>query len=64
MMMMMKAKLYQKLWWMSLCGIVVNLLDFDIGVREFELMLRYFIHFWTNSHGKSIKTLIPLSDMG
>ena len=33
----------------SLPGAVVNLLDSDIEVSEFELQSRYSVHFWTNA---------------
>ena len=36
-----------------------NALDCDILVREFELMLGYYIHFWTNALDKSIKPQNP-----
>ena len=30
-------------------GIVANMLDRDIAVREFELPLHYYVLFWTNA---------------
>ena len=39
-------------------GIVVKVLDCDIVVREFELELRYYFHFRTNTIGKGIKPVI------
>ena len=40
-------------------GEVANVLDCDIVVSEFELQLRYYIHFRTNTHGG--KVWLPLS---
>ena len=28
---------------------MVNVLDYDIVVSEFELLLGYYVHFWTNT---------------
>ena len=35
----------------SLCGIVANVLDYNIVVSEFELQSRYDVRFWTRSLG-------------
>ena len=40
-------------------GIVANVLNCDIEVSEFELQLRYYIHFRTNSLEKATNSLIP-----
>ena len=48
------------LWWEVHHGIVAILLDCDILVNEFELQLWYCIHFWTNTLGKGMSSLIPL----
>ena len=45
------------------CGVVINVLDSDIVVSEFELQSRYYVHFRTNTHGKGRHTLI-LPSMG
>ena len=39
-------------------GVVVNVLDCDFVVSEFELQLPYYIHFRTNAFGKGMN-LIP-----
>ena len=36
------------IWW-SLCGVVVNVLDWDIEKSEFELQSCYYVHFRTNT---------------
>ena len=33
--------------------------DRAIVVSEFELKSRYYVHFWPNTLGKSMKPLIP-----
>ena len=38
---------------MSSCSVVVNLLDYDILVSEFEFH-SYYVHFRTNTLGKGI----------
>ena len=38
-------------------GIVVNVLDCDIGASEFELQLRYYVHFQTNTPEKGMNHL-------
>ena len=40
---------------------VVNVLDCDIVVSDFEYQLRYRIHFGANTFGKAINSLIPLA---
>ena len=45
-------------------GVVVNVLDFDIVVSEFEIPLRYYVHFWTNTLEKGMNPLIPFLAMG
>ena len=32
-------------------SVVENILDCDIGVKEFELQSRYYVHFQTNTIG-------------
>ena len=39
--------------------VVANMTNYDIVGNEFELGLRYYVHFWTNTLGKSIDLLIP-----
>ena len=40
-------------------GIVANVLDCKIVVKEFELQSRYYVHFHTNSLGKCKNPFIP-----
>ena len=40
------------------CGVVVNELDWDIAVSEFEILSRYDVHFQTNTIGKDMNPLI------
>ena len=48
----------------SLCVVVANMLEGDIGISEFEFQLSYYIHFWTNTLvGKGMDPDIP-SDVG
>ena len=42
---------------MSLRGEVANILDCDIGVSEFELESRNYVHFWTNTLGKGMNSI-------
>ena len=42
----------------SPCSVVVNLLVYDIVVCEFELDLRYYVHFPTFIIGKDINLLV------
>ena len=42
----------------SSCSIVVNILNCDIVVSEFELHSRYYVHFRTNTLGKGMNPLI------
>ena len=39
-------------------GVMVNVLDCDLEVGEFELQLRFYVHFWTNTLGKDVNPLI------
>ena len=34
------------------CGVVVNVMECDIAVSEFEPQSPYYFHFWTNTPGK------------
>ena len=43
--------------------VMVNALDYGIVMSEFELQLRYYVHFRTNTLGKGMNPLI-LSVMG
>ena len=47
----------------SHCGVMVKGLDCEIVVCEFEIQLRYYLHFQTNTLGKDMSSLI-LSAMG
>ena len=40
------------------CGVMVNVLDCGIVVREFELQSCYYVHFQTNPLGKGMNPLI------
>ena len=40
-------------------GVVVNMLDCDIIASKFELQSWYYIHFQTNTYGKSTDPLMP-----
>ena len=42
------------------CGVMVKATDCGIVVSEFELQLRYYVHFGTNTLGKCLKPLILL----
>ena len=42
-------------WW----GVVVNVLDCDIVVSEFELQSRYHVHIRINALGKDMNPFIP-----
>ena len=39
-------------------SIVANVLEFNIVISEFELQLRYYVHFGTNALGKGMNPLI------
>ena len=39
-------------------GIMVKVMDCEIVANEFELQLRYYIHFRTNTLGKGMNPLI------
>ena len=43
------------------CGVVANVVDCEIIVIEFELQLRYYLHFPINSFGKNMNSIIPLA---
>ena len=38
-----------------------KLLVWGLGISEFELQSRYYVHFWTDAFGKGIKSIIPLA---
>ena len=40
-------------------GVVANMMDSNITVSEFELQLRYYVHFRTNNIGKGVYPHIP-----
>ena len=44
--------------WRSFSAVMVNVLDSDIVVSEFELRSRYYVHFLSNTRGKSMHILI------
>ena len=39
-------------------GVVANELDCDFLVSEFELLLFYYLHFWTNTCWKGMNLII------
>ena len=43
--------------WRSLHDLMVNVLDYNLEVREFKLKLCYSIHFWNNTLGKGMSPL-------
>ena len=45
----------------GLRGVVVNMVDWDIVVSEFELLSRYDVCFRTNTLGRGMKPFIPPS---
>ena len=45
----------------SLHGVVADVLDCDLVESEFELQLRYYVHFQTNTIGKDMNPLVSLS---
>ena len=47
--------------WDSSYGVVDNVPDCNIVVSEFKLQSCYYVHFWTNTLGKGINPLIPIS---
>ena len=47
----------------GLCGVMAKVLDCSLIVREFELQLRYYVYFPTNTLEKGMKPLI-LSPIG
>ena len=38
---------------------MAKVLDWEIRESEFELQLRYYVHFFTNSFGKDMNPIIP-----
>ena len=42
-------------------GVVANMWDCEIVIRKFELQLRYYVHFRTNTLGESYEPLLPLT---
>ena len=43
------------------CSVVANVLDCDVVMSEFELQLRYLVHFRTNSLGNGMNPYIILA---
>ena len=39
-------------------GVMAKVLNCDLEVNEFELQSRYYVHFWTNTKRKGMKTAI------
>ena len=39
-------------------GVMVKAKDYGIIVSDFEIQFRYYIHFWTNTLGKGMNSLI------
>ena len=37
---------------------MAKVLDYNLEVSEFKLPLYYYIHFWTNTLGKGLNSLI------
>ena len=50
------VKIYFHGW--SPSGIAANVLDSDMVVSKFEHKTRFYVHFWTNTPGKGMNTLI------
>ena len=46
------------MWGESPRGVMVKELDCGLYVSEFELLTRYYVHFQSNTLGKSLKPLI------
>ena len=42
-------------------GVVVNMMDCNIILSEFELQSQDYVHFQTNSFGKGMNLVIPTS---
>ena len=40
--------------------VVARMLDFSVEEGEFELYLRYYVHFWTNALGYGLNRIIEL----
>ena len=45
--------------WRSLCGVAVNVRDYNSEVNEFELQSRYYVHFRAYIMRKGMNSLIP-----
>ena len=43
----------------NLCDVLINVLNFEIIVSEFELQSCYYIHFRTNTLGKAMDSFSP-----
>ena len=54
-------KILMRYVWGNPRGIVVNVMNCDIVVSEFELQPHYHIHFRANTFGKGINPLKPES---
>ena len=50
---------YIKFRWVSLCGVVANVLYCDIVVSEFELQSHANVHFLIDILGKGMNLLMP-----
>ena len=44
---------------MSLRSVMVNELNYDIIVREFDLQSFYYVHFMTYSFGRDMNPFLP-----
>ena len=51
--------MHDKITHHQISDIMANVLDFDFVVSEFDRQSRYYIHFWTNTLGKGINSIIP-----
>ena len=56
--------LYNENYWSSSHDVVVNVLDCDIVINEFEFQSRYYVHFRANTFGKGMNSLIPHPAIG
>ncbi len=45
----------------KLTQVELNVLDYDIVVREFELQSRYDVHFWKNTLNEGMNSFISLA---
>ena len=43
---------------------MVNMLDYDIVISEFELHSRYYVQLWTNTLEKGMNLIIPDTSYG